>query len=655
MDGDLLTGALRETLDVFDTVGPGTPLTTSEVQDQLDVGRRSTYERLDRLAAAGYVETKAVGSKGRVWWVPVTERHEDDSSSGDSAKQVETSDLGRPEVVSCLIELHGSHQSEVEPYQRILETIEDGVYVVDSSGRISLVNDAFCEMLGYSRAELVGMDARTLVDQETVEHARQYWEQLYDGPREFVRFEADVNPADGSTFRAEGVFSLLERQDGSLERVGVVRDVTERQRRERALEQSRERLAALNDLNLAIRDITHAVLEQSTRTEIEHVVCEALVDSDSYGFAWTGDLDGETEMLRVRANAGGDGDLDGLQLSVDPEDPEHCASAARAIVDDEIQITEWTPPDVDRLPWADVVRDIDLRTSADIPIGHESVVYGVLSVYTDREGGFRDEEAALFGFLGEVMGHAIASIERKRALMNDELLELEFRIDDVLETLGAEDAPGDVVLETTIPVGDGTYITYGTTSTELLDPLYQVIDAVPYLDSLTVLDDRGSEVRFEARMIDPPVVSAVSNFGGYIDVARIADGDFYLRIHLAAGTDSRQIVGIVRETYPTAQLVSQRQIARGRDSPARLSRVLSRELTDRQRIVLETAYAAGYFDSPRLNSGSEIAKTLGISGPTFHEHLRKALHTFLGRALLDRTEVDGDHANREAHSGEQSR
>ncbi|MDS0476860.1 hypothetical protein [Natrinema sp. 1APR25-10V2] len=42
-----LTESLRETLELFD--GTGAPWTTTEVADRLDLGRRSTYERLERL------------------------------------------------------------------------------------------------------------------------------------------------------------------------------------------------------------------------------------------------------------------------------------------------------------------------------------------------------------------------------------------------------------------------------------------------------------------------------------------------------------------------------------------------------------------------------------------------------------------------------
>ncbi|WP_254530082.1 PAS domain S-box protein [Natrinema gelatinilyticum] len=63
-----LTETLRETLSVFDE--SGAPLTTTEVADRFDLGRRSIYERLERLVDHGELETKMVGVSGRVWWRP---------------------------------------------------------------------------------------------------------------------------------------------------------------------------------------------------------------------------------------------------------------------------------------------------------------------------------------------------------------------------------------------------------------------------------------------------------------------------------------------------------------------------------------------------------------------------------------------------------
>lgn len=49
---------------------------------------------------------------------------------------------------------------------------------------------------------------------------------------------------------------------------------------------------------------------------------------------------------------------------------------------------------------------------------------------------------------------------------------------------------------------------------------------------------------------------------------------------------------------------------------------LTARLTDRQREVLQVAYHSGFFEWPRSQNGEEVADVLGITQPTFHQHLR---------------------------------
>ena len=59
----------NEILEVFrQTSDP--VLTTSEVAEQIDLGRRGTFDRLDRLAKEGEIKMKKVGESGAVWWSP---------------------------------------------------------------------------------------------------------------------------------------------------------------------------------------------------------------------------------------------------------------------------------------------------------------------------------------------------------------------------------------------------------------------------------------------------------------------------------------------------------------------------------------------------------------------------------------------------------
>jgi predicted DNA binding protein len=58
-----------------------------------------------------------------------------------------------------------------------------------------------------------------------------------------------------------------------------------------------------------------------------------------------------------------------------------------------------------------------------------------------------------------------------------------------------------------------------------------------------------------------------------------------------------------------------------------------RQLTDRQREALVTAYEMGYFEIPRTTSLAEVADELDISAPALSERLRRA-HARVTEALV---------------------
>lgn len=58
-------------------------------------------------------------------------------------------------------------------------------------------------------------------------------------------------------------------------------------------------------------------------------------------------------------------------------------------------------------------------------------------------------------------------------------------------------------------------------------------------------------------------------------------------------------------------------------------------LTDKQRKVLTTAFALGYYDIPRKIDSNELAKKLGISNPTLIMHRRKAERRILTEMLRE--------------------
>jgi GAF domain-containing protein len=415
----------------------------------------------------------------------------------------------------------------------------------------------------------------------------------------------------------------------------ILATAIDRQRNEQRLVHQRERLTALNNLYEVVSDITDAVVSQSTREEIERVVCERLADSDSYQFTWIGEVDSHSQTVTLRREAGVEGYLDDITISVDPDDPRSRGATGRAVQTMEMQVSRDLLDDPDYEPWYDHLRNYGFRSLAAIPITHEGTLYGTLAVYADRSNAFEEQERAVIRQLGEVMGHAIASIERKRALMSDEVVAVEYLVRDVFDEYAMSAIDGRVALERVTPIGDEEHLAYGTTSEAGFEQLRTRVDGVPSWHEVTAIGEESDTVRFELRLSEAPVISAVASRGGYVRRAVLEDGDYRIEVHLPPGVDSRQISDVVRETHPDAEFVSQRHFTRPLGNKRSLVRVLSEDLTDRQRTVLEAAYFSGYFGWPRESTGEAVADSLGVSPPTFHQHLRIGV-----RKLLDSTFAD---------------
>ena len=70
------------------------------------------------------------------------------------------------------------HPSE-EKYRAILHSIEEGYYEVDLSGNMIFFNDSMCRIVGYTRDELLGMNNRRFMSQETAKKVYQTFNQVY--------------------------------------------------------------------------------------------------------------------------------------------------------------------------------------------------------------------------------------------------------------------------------------------------------------------------------------------------------------------------------------------------------------------------------------------------------------------------------------------
>jgi PAS domain S-box-containing protein len=134
-------------------------------------------------------------------------------------------------------------EQQLARYETIFETLNDGIYVTDEDGYYEAVNDRFADITGYSRAELRGEHASQFVEESTLERAAEIRAAADDD--ETPTLETTIETKHGDELPVEVTFSSLETRDGERQRVGAVRDITERRERRRRIEESEQRYRTL--------------------------------------------------------------------------------------------------------------------------------------------------------------------------------------------------------------------------------------------------------------------------------------------------------------------------------------------------------------------------------------------------------------------------
>ena len=421
--------------------------------------------------------------------------------------------------------------------------------------------------------------------------------------------------------------------------VRSVHHAIERRANQRQLERQRNQLATLNSLNELVNEVSHLAIESSTREELEQLVCDHLADSESYQFAWIGGVDRTQGTVTVRAEAGTDGYLDDISLAVDDEVDQQ-GPTVRAIHTGETQVARNILENPDYDPWRDLARERGFQSSAAIPIEYEETLYGVLNVYSARPDGFDADERLVVGRLSEVLGHAINAIERKRALMSEEVVELRFRAENVFASVDGQGAPDEpITFDRTVAVSDEEFLEYGTGTVAAIETLETLVDSVEHFDSLDVLGDEEGDGtrRFRLRLTEPPVAATVASYGGRVDAAELSGGDYHVVAHLPTSVDVSRVVDAIRDDHDDITIVAQRHVTRTDEGTPHPVSVVTEELTDKQRRALEAAYFSGFFAWPRDSSGEDVADSLGVSAPTFHQHVRAAEEKLLRTVFEEAT------------------
>lgn len=492
------------------------------------------------------------------------------------------------------------------------------------------------ELEAYAVDAVPEIDARTVMFPDVI--SEQVWETFIGGDID-VANDLAVPTTATAPLRSHafvplgrhGVVCLCstecnsfdERTVDLLETVAAtVETAWNRAASEQELAGRNEELTRLDRLNSLIREIDQALVAANTRKEIDETVCERLAASDLYEFAWVGAFDADAETIQPRSWAGIDSSaVEMLAAGDDPVDaPDPFVTAIRT---GEMQVIEDIATDTRTGRWRELALTHGGRSCFKIPLTYQESVYGVLVVY-GRLPAQHHRDTTVLSELGRTIAHAINAIETRETFQAGSVVEVTVRLaqaDTPLCRLSTA-IDGQIEFEGLVPETDDGQILFFTTP---VGPPKQVVaagDELLGIEELTPVTKQSESTMFRVRLSDSNLPTLVLDQHATVRSLWFDGGTATAVIDLPESATVRTFVEELTRQVSTVELLSRR--TRTREPGVTIKTTVLDQLTPRQQEVLQLAYRSGYFETPREQTGEELATLLGIVPSTFAKHIRSA-------------------------------
>lgn len=695
-------------------------------------------------------------------------------------------------------------ERDLEQAEAMLETVDDGVYAIDDEGRFIGMNRAYAEMVGYDRAALLGEPVSTVTGERIDAETDERRAGSIDADREVATYETTLERTDGAIFPVETRVSLFPMGDDRMGRVGVVRDISARKRREEQLKQLNELAQALttaetatevcdiavetahetlglpitgiekyddrtgeldplsmtpeaadlvgedslfapendvpwqvyaeqnsrvlndlgpsqepdsetplesamvlpigsfgvfisgattpeafgehettlanvlvatvkaaldrvdreetlrtrteeleertetleriNRLNSVIRDITRGLTQAATREEIEQTVCTQLANADPYRFVWIGDRERVDGEIVPRASAGVErGYLDTISITADDR-MEGNGPAGQAVKTHEPQVQNNLHSDPPFEQWRGEALQRGYRAVISIPLVYRESLYGILNIYANSPGVFDELEVAVLKELGQMIGYAINALERKKAIVSNTAVELQFRITDAdvpaIEFATAENCRID--FEALVEETGSSLRAFFTVTGSTPDAVDAYARRSTTLANVNLISERDDGYFYESVVSDQSFLMTLVESGAHPTSLVATSEGVDLTVELPGTGDIQAFMEMFFSRFEDAELVARRELDRPVRTEEEFKALYRERLTERQEEVLRTAYYAGFFNFPRDSSGSDVAEILGVSQPTVNRHIRQSERKLFELVFEDDPDVDDE-------------
>jgi PAS domain S-box-containing protein len=159
-------------------------------------------------------------------------------------------------------------------FRSVVENSQAGILIVDNQGRFAYVNDVACQILGFSRLELLNQ----LFHPSIIEADRQMvvnnFRERQQGHPIPPRYEFSIRQKDGRIRLVEISCGILTDEQGQVQTIAHILDITERKQAETSLRETKARLEYLLTSSPVVIYSCHPAQEYAVTFISENVISQ---------------------------------------------------------------------------------------------------------------------------------------------------------------------------------------------------------------------------------------------------------------------------------------------------------------------------------------------------------------------------------------------
>jgi PAS domain S-box-containing protein len=302
------------------------------------------------------------------------------------------------------------HTSEAR-YRLVAEAASDVILAIDQDSRITFVNPASENVLGYSGDEMIGQPLTLLIPEDLRRsHLEAFGRYLETGQRrlDWKLVELRVRHKSGKEFPVEISFGEFV-QDGKHVFAGIIRDITSR-------EQAKARIERLSRLKDALSGVNHAIVHAESEQPLFEEICDILVRRAEFDYAGIGIVEpesGDVKRVAHTTSQPSDNILAKSPRSIHADRPEGRGPTGTAIRERRHVVIQDYLNDASTVPWHETARKLGIGSSGSFPIVRGGATVGTISVYSKTLNAFDDEAVALLDEAAQDVSFALDNLDRE--------------------------------------------------------------------------------------------------------------------------------------------------------------------------------------------------------------------------------------------------